>query len=260
MYRFTVTAAFVIAVMSIGWGGYARAADMAAKTPPTPVPYSGSWYGYGGTSIPITDEPNKLTDSGCVYITACSTTMHADSAWGAIGGIGYRFSPYWRVDLRGGYGEAEVSAKNVAGHALGVAATGNLSGDVSGGAVAVTGYLDFKPFFAPGTLGNFEPYVGVGVGVARASFTNYTFASTGGVGVTLVWPNVNATALGWVTTVGTGYRFARDWLIDVGYIYRDYGRFKSGQIVPGGIVGLPASSFSANLSGSAIDLGVRYEF
>jgi len=274
MYRSSVVrvAISVTVVASLGVFGHAQAADMPAKAQRAPGSYSvfspnTGWYGYVGTSIPITKPGNDLNEDSCVYLCGPSPEIEADTAYGAIFGAGYRFNPYFRVDFRLGYGWAAVSgtATRLAPSLVGIGFlpdSGTITGNVSGWGTGLNFYLDLKPFWGP-WLGNFEPYIGVGVGWARVTFSSYVFSSPKS-GITN-WPNITDSSFGYTLTAGTAYRINRHWLFDVAYIWRDFGTFESGTIAPTSSSLLPAppyptTSFSGSLSGHAIDLGVRYEF
>lgn len=215
------------------------------------------WYAYVGTSAPLTRPTNSLKEDGCTFICGGESKLGADNAWGAISGIGYRFNPYFRMDFRLGYGWAAVSGTtNRRAPAPGAPDVGQTTGDVSGWGSGLNFYLDLKPFWGA-WLGNFEPYIGAGVGYARVTFSNMVFNSQTGGSTT--WPNVTDSAFGYTLTAGTAYRLNRNWLFDVAYIWRDFGKFASGAISPTNKV-QPASNFSGDLSGHAIDVGFRYEF
>jgi opacity protein-like surface antigen len=255
--------ALSVAMASLSHLAPGQAADLAAKvTPPPVVQQWTGWYAITGSSFPLGRDPNSLTESGCVYLCG-KVDLGIDTGYSLFAGAGYRFSPSWRADLQFQYGSAQVSNNNVVGHlpAAGFTGLGQLHGTIGGTTVALDGYYDFAPLFAPGTLGNFEPYVGAGVLYTSAAATNITWASSTGIGVTATFPNTTATSFGWQAIAGTAYRLTRNWLVDVAYIYRDYGRFHSGNITPSGLpAAAPTSSFTAAAQGSGMNVAVRYEF
>ena len=253
---------------AVSAGHTARAADLPSKAPvrAAPIPYDipTGWYAITGASFPLGKAPSKMSENGCVYL--CTTVnLNVDSGYSMFAGAGYRFSPFWRADIQIQYASAEVSNKNVTGTlpAFGFNGSGNLHGRLNATTVATNGYFDIAPLFGPRALGNFEPYVGAGVLYTHAAATDFTWVSTTGAAVTASFPSITDTAWGWQVTAGTAYRLNRNWLVDVAYIYRDYGKFQSGNIAPGGLPGgasAPLSSFSTKSAGSGMSAAVRYEF
>jgi opacity protein-like surface antigen len=251
----------------VGISSGVQAADMPAKGPAVaPVSYSAfapntGWYGYIGTSIPLDRSTNSLKEDGCVFFcNPAGSKLGADDAAGVIFGAGYRWNQHFRTDLRIGHGWAAVSGSTTRlAPAPGAPETGQTTGNISGWGGGLNLYWDLKPTLGP-WLGNFEPFVGAGVGYARVTFSNMTFAGP----VTGVWifPNVTDSAFGYTLTAGTGYRLTRNWVIDVAYIWRDFGTFKSQPTRPSNLfAGVPGTTtFSGDLSGHAVDVGVRYEF
>ncbi len=261
MYRKIVVASVAIACVSFLVP--AKAADVAVKAAPVPYATPTGWYAISGASFPLGKDPSTLSENGCVYLCT-SVDLGVDSGYSAFAGGGYRFSPYWRADIQIQYATASVSNDNVTGMLVpfGFAGPGTLHGRFTATTVALNGYFDIAPLFAPGALGNFEPYVGAGVLFSHATAKDFKWVSTGGLGVTATFPNITDNAWGWQIIAGTAYRLTRNWLVDVAYIYRDYGKFESGNIAPGGLPVAPAplSIFNTKASGSGMNVAVRYEF
>jgi opacity protein-like surface antigen len=265
-----VASVVISATALVGMSSGVRAADIPAKGV-APVAYSAfaphsGWYAYVGASIPLTRPTDSLKEEGCVFLCGGSSKLGADDAAGVIFGAGYRWNQHFRTDLRIGHGWAAVSGTTTRlPPAIGAGAvpivvpdTGQTTGNISGWGGGLNFYWDLRPTMGA-WLGNFEPFVGVGVGYARVAFSNFTYASPA-VG-TFVWPNVVDSAFGYTLTAGTGYRLTRNWVIDVAYIWRDFGTFKSQAISPSALgAAAPPTVFSGDLSGHAVDVGVRYEF
>lgn len=147
-----------IALITLGSGPavHARAPfSSPAPTPPSiavgaaPEPVSGNWYlkAYGGLSF-LEDEEVLYTDGGGTTTTAEGTFS---SGWLTGAALGYRIDDHWSLELDFTYRTNDVESVS------GGLATG---GDFASGALLVNALYWLHP------IGEFEPYLGVGLGVA----------------------------------------------------------------------------------------------
>jgi opacity protein-like surface antigen len=90
-----------------------------------------------------------------------TTEIEAKDGYVVRGAIGYEFKPF-RAEIELGYGENEVDTLSSA-----VLTNRSATGDVKVGAAMVNGYFDI-----PLSLLWLRPYVGAGIGYARADFDN----------------------------------------------------------------------------------------
>jgi opacity protein-like surface antigen len=248
----TVRAALVAA---LAW-----ALPQAAEAQTRP---NGFYMVFGGTILfPGTA---NLNDTGCpatAQFLNCSVQQQVSggTGGGGFGGVGYRVLPWLRTEIRGGVGGTSAQ-----GSLVNNGTTNLYQADYSNFSALANAYVDIAPFLAPGTLGPFEPYVGVGLGIAVNEIHNIRFT----VPNQTVFPQGGTTTqFAWAATIGTGIRLSaiglpQSMLFDVAYRYRDFGNVRSDAGVAtlsGGGSFVASSGFETRARAHGIDLALRVEF
>jgi opacity protein-like surface antigen len=252
------------AVVSAALCAPAFAADIAVKGPPRAsfVSAPSPWYAVVGGAVLFSGGSTDLRDRDCSTspFLPCGVTasIQGDGGWGVFGGIGYRFSPWLRGELRVGYGESQAEGdSNFPGF------PGKVHGRYSSLSALVNAYVDIAGLF-PGGMGGFEPYIGAGIGVSNnriRSVTTDVFA--GAVFLhTLSFPGGDNTEFAWTVSAGVAYRLSRNMLIDVAYRYRDFGMVRSDPgLASSTLFGtFPTNGFESRALAHGIDVAIRYEF
>jgi opacity protein-like surface antigen len=167
------------------------------------------------------------------------------------GGIGYRWSPVVRTDLTLTY---MPSLQFRGGDDAGLGLSG--SGDVKPLVGLANIYLDIGGL-APGTFGRFQPYLGIGAGIARNELGTFT-TSVGGVNTTIAGATRNGFA--WSGTVGVGYLVTDHVIFDFEYKYFDVGEIRSGTRATTLGVTVQTGGIKADSDIHTVNLGVRFQF
>ena len=235
-------------------------ADMPVKAPQQHTYTSASkspWYAVVGGSALFTGGSADLRDRDCGNINSilpCGTpaSMHGSGGGGIFGGLGYRWSPWLRTELRVGYGWSDAKGDtNIPGFPA------TVEGKYSSVSSLVNAYVDLASFFP---LGRFEPYIGGGIGIAQNRVRSIVVNSTGGGVLTL--PSGTNTSFAWTVALGTAYRLSPNFLIDVAYRYRDFGMARSDAGTGTSSLGFsfPTNGLESRALAHGIDLAIRYEF
>src|SRR5689334_18099395 len=98
----------------------AYAADMPLKAPAEPIPVAqSSWYVVVGAPVLFGGVDSSLQDRNCVtsIFIPCGIkgSMNGDGGFGVFGGVGYRFTPWFRGELRIGGGWSDIEGHVNAG-------------------------------------------------------------------------------------------------------------------------------------------------
>lgn len=169
------------------------------------------------------------------------------------GGIGYRFSPAWRIDLTADYLPwlRGSGASTQTPPDMGSAAFSSL-------AIMTNGYFDFAGL-APSMFGPFQPYITAGVGFARDDLGTFTGTK---VGFAVSETGSTTTNLAWAAGAGVGYPITANMTLDLAYKYFDVGGFRTGTIVSVSGVPLPplTASKSSDLGVQTIIASLRFSF
>ncbi|MCB5177557.1 outer membrane protein [Microvirga lenta] len=162
-------------------------------------------------------------------------------------GIGYRFSPNFRMD---------VTADHFSSRFKGTAPTPTFAtvsvadrASLQSSAFLVNGYVDF------GSMGGFTPYVGAGIGLARNVFSDYTRTTYDAVADLETWQRLaggDDRSFAWALMAGVGYRLSSNFSLDLGYRYVSRGDMKTRSYEAG------AGSDVESIGTHEVRLGVRY--
>ena len=147
-------------------------------------------------------------------------------SWAGEVGVGVRAWKAVRLELalahRPGFGfSGESNFLRTGSHQTATA-------DITQSALLAMAYLDLAPLLTA-DLGRFEPFVGLGAGIARnhASKVHYSFPDLPNQPA---WTDTKGGTnwdLAWVATAGTAVRIAPRSLIEISYRYSDYGQVKT---------------------------------
>jgi len=274
-----ILSAISVAAATVATMAAVHAADlkMPVKAPPPIAATSTGFYIVGGGNIMFDGRGDANFDGNCgdpARLAPCGVNSRVDTrnGFGGFAGVGYRFLPWLRGELRlgGGTVDGKVSTDPMPPTYVGFHTVAANVDTIVGQANA---YIDFAGFLPAGTLGAFEPYIGAGAGAGRVRISNVVETSTARpAGDLLLHPGGETTNFVWNAGIGTAVRLSafglpRGLLLDVGYRYDDYGtvRTNSGTLVlstPGG--GLTPlkfqNGFSGHGQGHGVEIALRYEF
>ncbi len=248
----------------------AFAADMpimpAPAYAPPPVEDFGGWYLRGDIGFSNQNVKNvRDTNSAAFNNVAVSQSGNFNSG-GIYGvGVGYQFNNWFRADITGQYrGNSDFTGLDV------VTGTGPFAGFVGTDIYHATKseYLVLANAYADlGTWWCVTPFVGVGVGAARVSVSNFTdtgdffFGTPGAIAHSLVYAGAGSQwNFAWALHAGLAYKITPNVTLELAYSYVDLGS---------GITG-PSYSFDQvtntthaafafrNITSNDVKLGVRW--
>lgn len=186
------------------------------------------------------------------------------SSSGSIGlGIGYRFSPAWRADanlgtMRGLGFNGNANFRNTPG-------AQSVQSDLTVNTLMLNGYLDLAGL-GKRDFGAFEPYLGIGVGVAqkKSDAMHYSFPGLSPVAATIT-PAGRSSDFAWRVTVGTGIRLSEKLTLDVGWHYTDLGKVETDAgnasiVRSAGTRSIAIGATNAPLRVQGVSIGLRYPF
>jgi opacity protein-like surface antigen len=214
----------------------ARAADYSQPMPqPQPVyqppqtdccAATDNWYLRGFIGVGMTGKTN-LDISPLPADTFIASNSIGDSVF--LGGaVGYNFNSWLRFDFSAEYrAKARINALvySQPGGA-GPVAVDQYQGDLKSWIFLANAFVDL------GTWNCFTPFVGVGIGGAYNSITNFTdvtpnVAAFGADGSSFgVGRNTSSWNLAWALYAGVGYKVTKNFNIDLTYRYLNYGSAK----------------------------------
>lgn len=187
-----------------------------------------------------------------------SQSFSGSQATEAIGGIGigYRFSPLFRMDLDATY-RPEFDVTHTDNQALLA-----YKGKENSWRVMLTGYADMADLIGRDVVGHINPYAGFGLGLAwnymgRMGVTDLTapaFASQFTVN------GRTRAQLAWQLVAGASYDVTEQWALDVAYRYLDSGQARGGDSLVGDGVNQPIDPFHARLTSNEVSVSLRYSF
>ncbi|MCJ2010276.1 outer membrane protein [Methylobacterium sp. HMF5984] len=240
--------------------GRAEAADLLPPPPPMapPVAVGGGWYlradfTESAYARPHDDTRADANDPGMPPLVG----LRLSDAAGYGGGVGYRITPWLRVDATvdqrepARYGAASSRSNFATGYNVEAA-------QVSALTALVNVYADL------GTWWGLTPYVGAGIGlsdmgVARG-YTQTTCtvdACDGNPGTGLrtavARPNRSVASLAWALTGGVSYAIGGGFSLDAAYRYVDFGNAKSG------LDAYNAGTRLKDIAANEFRLGLRYD-
>lgn len=166
-------------------------------------------------------------------------------------GIGYRLTAFLRADLTVSY-IPSLHFKGSDDAGLQSTSSADVKPLIGLGNV----YIDIDGL-APGAFGRFQPYLGVGAGIARNEIG--TFNTTVG-GTTTAISGATHTGFGWSGTVGVGYKLTEHVMLDFEYKYFDVGEIRTGTHATVAGVATSIGAVKADSDIHTINLGVRFQF
>ncbi len=256
--------AALAAVLAAGSGAQAAGFDflnMDVVSPPAPngfyVGIDGGWHQLYNNGITTHSSNNDATGNQFGWKLG---EVH-NGSWAAFGRIGYQFTPNYRVELEGGY--RDLGTRSFIGSAdryppIGLCDAGSTTkcnsphGHFNVATVMGNGIYDFMPQYI------IHPFIGAGVGVARAEVGQYgQFANVpqGQAANQTLSVNDNDVAFAYQAFAGLSYHATHRLNVDLKYTWLDTAdiRFKSvgsGDIQPG--------NFRGHYHDQTLTLGVRY--
>ncbi len=256
--------AALVAVLAAGSAVQAQPFDfinLAPVTPPAPngfyVGVDGGWHQLYDNSISTHSSNTDVTGTPFGYRLS---EVH-NGGWAALGRIGYQFTPNYRVEIEGGY--RDLQTRRFLGSTdraapVGICAIGSTSvcesphGHFNVGTVFANGIYDFLPQLI------IHPFIGGGVGVARAEVGQYgQFANVpaGQPGVQTLSVNDNDVAFAYQAFAGLSYHATHRLNVDLKYTWLETSDLRfastgSGAIQPG--------TFEGHYRDQTLTLGVRY--
>ncbi|MGE0109511.1 MAG: outer membrane protein [Bdellovibrionales bacterium] len=159
-------------------------------------------------------------------------SLNVDDDFAIAGAVGYRFTPWLRVEAEIGHFGGEL---------------GN-NADVGVMTYMANAYVDWQ------NSSRFTPYAGFGLGMASISTDISTTAIIAGSSYTLSSDDSD-TAFAWQAGVGVGYRITDRWSADLGWRYIATNDVSLNTTLAG--TALPVET---SLSSNIIRAGIRYEF
>ena len=253
---------FIIASAALVSAGAAQAADYAPPPPPPPVyvqppapePCCDTWYlrGFVGAGM------NGRTDLEVTPLpadTAFPSNSIGDSYF--IGaGVGYNWNSWLRFDVTGEYRAKTQITALATTTGPGPVAVDQYQGNLSSWVFLANAFVDL------GTWDCWTPFVGVGVGGAYNTISNFTdvtpdVSAFGGTGSSFGLGRGTSTLnLAWAVYAGMSYAVSKNFNIDLTYRYLNYGSAKETVDCNGGS---SCNDFQfKNLHSNDIMLGLRW--
>jgi outer membrane autotransporter protein len=192
----------------------ARAADyeppIVVEAPEVPVEVGSGWYLRGDVAYSF--DRTEVDFSGLAAVDESRVDFGGD------GGVGYHFTDYLRGDVTLAFlSRDRLTFDN--GVDFAQLETQSWNG-------MANAYLDL------GTYSGFTPYVGVGLGIL---YTHNTFeADTAALGS--VDLENNQSKFAYSVGAGVAYQVARNWSLDLGYLYTSSPNTELAELTPAGLV------------------------
>ena len=256
--------AALAAVLAAGSAAQAQPFDfinLAPVTPPAPngfyVGVDGGWHQLYNNSI--STHSSNVDATGEPYGWRLSEVKNG--GWAAFGRVGYQFTPNWRVELEGGY--RDLQTRRFLGSTdraapVGICAIGSTSvcesphGHFNVGTVMANGIYDFMPQLI------IHPFIGGGVGVARAQVGQYgQFANVpaGTPGVQTLSVNDNDVAFAYQAFAGLSYHATHRLNVDLKYTWLETSDLRFQSV---GSSSVQPGTFEGHYRDQTLTLGVRY--
>ncbi len=209
----------------------ANAADLPQYRAPVMVPYeqfASGWYLRGDIGM-----SNQRVGSlfNALYSTATSVnTVQADFDSAPTFGIGagYQFNNWFRIDVTGEYrGKANFHGLDIV-RAAGSTYTDEYRASKSEWVVLANAYFDL------GTWYRVTPFVGVGIGGAYNTISNFTdvcnIVSVCTGGSVAIGPTYSKWNLAWAAHAGLAYKVTQSFTVELSYRYLNIGNAQSGDL------------------------------
>lgn len=177
---------------------------------------------------------------------------------------GMNLGPAWRAELLlGGHSGFDFHGN---ANFLDTGADEPVLGEVEHWRIGLRGYLDIAPA-ASIDLGPFDPYVGLGIHLARNEIGTmvYAFPQLPGQPALTRVPGDDWTGLGWSAVAGTAFALSEDHSLDLSLIWNDHGRVRTGaddiDVIRSGesVARVPVGPTRANLESWGVMLGWRWQ-
>jgi opacity protein-like surface antigen len=206
--RIACVASVLFALVS----GSAIAADLPVA--PEVVPIS-PWYIRGDVGYKFYSDPNvSFNDPKAKVGSFSHESIDGTAVIG--GGVGYRFSPWFRGDVTFDYEfPSEFEGRAPCKTCKGKTTYSKEYADVSAFTTLVNGYFDF------GTWNSVTPYIGGGVGASNVEISNYHFKNPNGSRGK--WKGDNEWNFAWAAMAGLSFAVTESVAIDVNYRYLSLG-------------------------------------
>jgi opacity protein-like surface antigen len=247
----------------------AFAADMPSIMPPPayappPVQEFGGWYLRGdiGFSNQKVDDLHYGRESAYSQLTSFNQQSSFDTA-GIFGvGAGYRVNSWFRADVTGQYrGNSNFKAVDrFTGSAGGVSYSGidNYGASKSEWLVMANAYVDL------GTWWCITPFIGVGVGGARVTISNFTDNGINSLPFSTVSyasaPTASRWNVAWAAHAGLAYNVNPNLVLELAYSYVDLGPGQTGVLTTyDGMTTNNVFKFK-DITSHDLKLGVRWNF
>jgi len=260
----TLYAAGMAALVVTGSAGLASAADMMAPPPPpplapapAPLEVGGGFYLRGDIGAGIQSHQSPVHLPAAARYSLLSTRV---SDIGFIGvGAGYAFNSWLRADVTAEY-RLTSHMRNVELDNNNTPLNGADDGiNVTTGKVrAIVGLANV--YADLGTWNRVTPFIGLGVGFANLSATNFhDVGFAGHIGGAGSAPDRTKTNLAWAVHAGAAFDVTSNLKLVAGYRYLNMGKFASGSINCGAVVACYSVNMK-NYDSHDVKVGFRYTF
>ena len=239
--------AMLVASAASGFAQTLPTATLPSWIPFQSVYVRGDIGGAFGTNTTFTNLPRLPGSPGSTQ----PSDVHDSMMYGS--GIGVRINPMFRSDITiDGITRLNIQGTNSVGP--GVSSSAHVSSVIG----LVNGYFDLNGVW-PTAFGPFQPYIDVGVGIARNSLSRTSFATPGGATIGSVNSH-SYTDFAWGAGAGVAYPVMQNLLVDLSYKYLDLGSMHSGTTFSIGGAAVNTSRMNADLKAHTVMIGFRYEF
>jgi opacity protein-like surface antigen len=219
-------------------------------------PYSGFYIrGDVGGAI-STSNTFHDTDPTSPVCSLCFTHIFGDTDSSLVfdGGIGYRFTPWLRIDGT----LSDLPSQKFSGANDDPTNPFTFSNKFESFVGMANGYIDFAGL-APHTFYWVQPFVVGSIGFSRNRFSDGFLV---GPGFTQTITGDTETNFAWGVGGGAGIPIDRHLTLDVTYEYFDLGEARSGTIVTDSVLGVfpPVTPFATDLRVNTVKAGLRYSW
>jgi opacity protein-like surface antigen len=241
-----------LALASTLMTGAVQAADMpmkghpmVTKAPVAPAEEFGSgWYLRGDVGGSMYNNPHSVYGTSASAPAVILFLEDQKSAFNLGAGVGYKYN-FLRTDVTVDYRFKSKYTGSTPG-----SGSGCLGGGVCSNEYAKYSSLAvlWNVYFDIGTWSGFTPYVGVGIGGAGNTISNWTSTTT----ATAI---INRTKwdFAYALMAGASYNFSPNWALDAGYRFVSFGKPQSGKDGT-----TPNYIFMNNYQAHEFRVGVRY--
>ncbi len=182
------------------------------------------------------------------------------------GGLGFKTSTFFRFDISLDYKTGFKLNETYNGGPNYWGSNTNVVSKISSTSGFATGYVDIASLFNT-SFGFFEPYVGLGLGVAHNAMKSGNLKDNSDPANILgaKFSGASNTSFAYRLLIGAGFRLTPTLALDIGYRFSDYGKLSvSNQQSQWSINNSPVpsafSGFKGNLKADELTAGLRYSF